>query len=170
MVHFHNAPAEEKQNIYTVAFNIYAIPFQNTAFGDNWSFTLRFDFFFFFWHSIGNSSLGFYFLEFSISSQPNEKHSYLLQILCQSKEQKNDKCLTKVLWNVIFFPFHYSCVSVQFFFFLKIQLILHMYTDKRQENTHLLQIPQWCVLAGLGMMHFLQTDTNGLLFLSWVNI
>lgn len=32
--------------------------------------------------------------------------------------------------------------------------------------SYLLQIPQWCVLAGLGMMHFLQTDTNGLAFFS----
>lgn len=32
--------------------------------------------------------------------------------------------------------------------------------------SYLLQIPQWCVLAGLGMMHFLQTDTNGLEFFS----
>lgn len=38
---------------------------------------------------------------------------------------------------------------------------------KKHENTHVLQMPQWWVLAGLGMMHFLQTDTNGLLFLSW---
>ena len=27
-------------------------------------------------------------------------------------------------------------------------------------------MPQWCVLAGLGMMHFLQTDTNGISFFS----
>lgn len=31
----------------------------------------------------------------------------------------------------------------------------------KQIKTHLLQIPQWCVLAGLGIMHFLQTDTTG---------
>lgn len=35
--------------------------------------------------------------------------------------------------------------------------------------SYLLQIPQWCVLAGFGIMHFLQTDTNGLSFFSCID-
>lgn len=30
--------------------------------------------------------------------------------------------------------------------------------------SYVLQMPQWCVLAGLGIIHFLQTDTNGMSF------
>lgn len=39
----------------------------------------------------------------------------------------------------------------------------------RRKIIYLLQMPQWCVLAGLGMIHFLQMDTNGESFFSWIN-
>lgn len=45
-------------------------------------------------------------------------------------------------------------------------LVITCRQDEDETETHLLQIPQWCVLAGLGMMHFLHTATNGLPFFS----
>lgn len=94
MVHFHNAPAEKKQNIdvwwRTLVFNM-LLDFKTPPLGIIYIEVGFLD-------SIENSSLGLYFLQFSISSQPYERHLYLLQILCQSREEsKNYKGLNRDL-------------------------------------------------------------------------
>lgn len=42
-----------------------------------------------------------------------------------------------------------------------------LYTSTIVSSSYVLQMLQWCVLAGFGVMHFLQMDTEGIWTLSW---